>query len=167
MTPIQTIALMTFMIALAGYPFLLRRAAIRAQPSRIRMLDLAAELSANPRIGEGWKRLVESMLDDAFDARFAALLAAFLPYYAIRRAFGYPPAVACIGDAQGKRDFAEFRHCHYVAVTAANPFFAGVIACELVIARGLGDATQTDALVRVERFLRRPRDFGSLSAIPS
>lgn len=147
-------------------PFVVRR----AQPIRERMAELGGDLLASATLEPRWKRVVDSMLDDAFDPTITILVALLYPIYICRRLVGKFSPATPPKDPEMQRKFDEFSDCHTRAIFAANPIFALICFALAFVSvnsmrlkrrpRGNGNGgydrgIQVAVMIRAER-IRRP-----------
>jgi len=117
------------------YPIAMRLIAEAIQPMRLRMADLGVEVLQTGGLNEVQKKLIKSMLDDAFDWRFMIFAALCVPIVVIRRGLGF--RLNTPFDEMDRADTVEsiksIQLMHLASVAAANPLFAAVVSGEFAI----------------------------------
>ncbi|HYE48892.1 MAG TPA: hypothetical protein VEB20_04830 [Azospirillaceae bacterium] len=124
-------------LALVLYPLVMRWLSAWAQPYRLRMAELGRELLGSPHLDDVTKRMVDSMLDDAFDWTVMPQLLFFLPRFFFRALRGTAYRGPTIKDEVTRAKMAEFQTCHARAVAAANPLFSAIFTTVIFSAAGI------------------------------
>lgn len=129
----QEVAITVGAAALIGYPIVMRWLAEKAQPSRLRMLEVGKELLLHPAVPAEHKRMIDSMLDDAYNPSLMILIAVIMPCYAFLKLMRKAKTLPKIEDLSARRLCEEFSSRFIVAIAAANPAFALIAALEIAV----------------------------------
>ena len=131
------IALLLAAFAVMAYTLLVKRLAEWVQPTRLRMADLGRDM-LQTNLPDGEHRAIQGMLDDAFSARPAVVMALLLPfilgYYITRRVLRLP----VVSGPPLTREWSKLMDMFVISALAANPFFALIIFIEVLTIGTLG-----------------------------
>lgn len=132
MTLPQDIAVVAGVCILIGYPIFMRLLAEWSQPSRLRMVDIGNELLANPYVSSEHKKLINSMLDSAYNPAFMVFVAITMPWFGMAKIFRRtkPPHPPITNEDIRQLD-SEFCRRFIESVAAANPAFTVLAALEM------------------------------------
>jgi|SRR5579863_895343 len=133
MTTTQTIAVVVGVAMLIGYPIFMRFLAERMQPSRLKMADVGKLLLEHPDLSQDHKKLIRSMLDDAYSPVFMIMLTIVTPVFGPLAALGIGPSMPTINNLEARELFDNFTDRYNASISAANPLFSIIAAIEMAL----------------------------------
>lgn len=166
------------LVALVAYPLTMRALARRVQPERVEMAEIARNLLLEDGISLFHKRVIHSMIADAFDAKVAILMVFAFPVFALLRMLDHPSTRIATVEARFRERFDRLSQLHVISIVVANPAFSiillieimiyGIVAAPFHMLRIWSDRTDlfgitNGAMIRSEMVLRRG-DFAGLLA---
>ena len=118
--------------AFALYPFVMRGLANSVQSKRLDMAKLGVELLSRGTLNPKQRRLVGSMLKDAYDFRVALLMAVAVPVFAFKMLIGQIDVAEVSEQAIPGPEFDRLANCHVLSVAAANPILFVICVVEIL-----------------------------------
>lgn len=133
---IETFLVLTA-VALLLYPVLLRRLAVLVEPLRQEMMDLGEKLLENPSLTERQRANVRWSLDFAYSGWLPAVWVFTAPFVTLLGLvlFKFFAAMHKIEEregGEGQRAYDRYQFLSTVSVAARNPFFALIVAIEMI-----------------------------------
>ena len=122
-------------LILIGYPIGAHLLMRWVQPRRLRLGRLGSTILARDDVSPELKKLVISMLGDAYSPSFMAKMVFELPLVGLRSLFRRGRRSSSpFGESHDVRKvFYEFSDCHMLATSVANPGCAIIVALEMAL----------------------------------
>jgi len=118
-----------------AHPLVMRALMEAAQPTRLELADLASELVLRDDIPERHKKIISSIVDDAFEWKFMIFAFCVTPGFAIMRLRrrSLPDPFEDITGAEARQKMGRFIELFAISTASANPLFSILVTVEFLV----------------------------------